>query len=48
MKVLFVHGLEAGVNGKKAQYLQKHFDTCVPFMKNPYNLVGSILLITGT
>lgn len=47
MKVLFIHGLEAGVNGHKAKYLRSHFDTCVPFMERPFNLIASILLIIG-
>jgi hypothetical protein len=48
MKVLFVHGLESGVNGNKARYLREHFDTNVPAMKNPYSVVASALVIIGT
>lgn len=47
MKVLFVHGFEAGVNGNKPRYLKSHFDVCVPFIEKPFNLIASILLIAG-
>lgn len=33
-KIIFVHGLEAGVNGPKSQYLRRHFDIVeVPDLK---------------
>lgn len=37
-RVLFFHGLESGVNGKKARYLAEHFPNCYTPNLKPYYL----------
>lgn len=46
VKVLFIHGLESGVNGDKARYLRKHFNLIAPAMlTGAYNFNSNSFLV---
>ena len=38
-RVLFLHGLESGINGRKSLYLAKHFPHCYTPNMKPYYLI---------